>query len=54
MPDLKRLVMGYESWWGIIESEEQLRQITNFDIENIWYVKALKALSDEKQKVVTS
>ena len=54
VPDLKRLVMGYESWWGVIESEEQLRQITNFDIENIWYVKVLKALCDEKQKVATS
>ena len=44
--DLKRVVMGYESWWGVIRSEDQLEQITNADINDIWYVKALKAISE--------
>lgn len=42
--DLKEIIFGVESWWGKIESEEQLRQITDNDIENVWYVKALKQL----------
>lgn len=45
--NLKRVVFGYASWWGIIESEEQLQQITDADIDDVWYVKALRALSAE-------
>jgi hypothetical protein len=48
VPDLKRVVFGYESWWGAIKSENDLRQITDKDISNVWYVKALKALSENK------
>lgn len=44
VPDLNQFIYGAESWWGEIESEEQLRQITNDDINNVWYVKALKDL----------
>ena len=49
VPDLKRVIFGFESWWGIIESAEQLRQITDDDIKNVWYVKALEALSKETE-----
>lgn len=53
VPDLKRVVMGYESWWDEIKSPEGLRQITDCDVNNVWYVQALKAISkkdqDEKQ-----
>lgn len=48
IPDLKQVVMGWGSWWGPIEKEEDLRQITDADIQNQWYVKALKELSDAK------
>lgn len=44
VPDLNKVVFGYESWWGPIKNEDQLRQITDDDIQNIWYVKALKQL----------
>lgn len=47
VPDLKRIVWGYESWWGVINSPEKLRKITDIDIENVWYVKALKELTKE-------
>ncbi len=47
IPDLGTVVFGAESWWGSINSPEQLRKITDADIESIWYVRALKAL-DEK------
>lgn len=42
--DLNRIVYGVESWWGIIEKPEDLKVITDADIEDIWYVKALRAL----------
>lgn len=45
VPSLNRVVWGCESWWGVISSPEQLRNITDADIENIWYVRALKELS---------
>lgn len=50
VPDLKKVVFGFESWWGEIESEEHLRQITNEDINNVWYVKALKQIQDAKKE----
>ena len=46
VPDLKRVIMGYESWWGEIKSPEALRKITDADIESVWYVQALKTLSE--------
>lgn len=45
--DLNDIVWGYESWWGKIKDENHLKEITNDDIENIWYVKALKQLGKE-------
>lgn len=48
--DLRRVIFGYESWWGIIETEAQLQQITDADIENVWYVKALMALSEAEDE----
>lgn len=45
IPSLERIVFGCESWWGAIESEEQLRTITNETIDGIWYVQALKHLT---------
>ena len=39
---LEKVIWGYESWWGPIKSEEQLREITDEDIQNIWYVKLLR------------
>lgn len=47
VPDLNQLVYGMESWWGAIKSPEELRQITNDDINNVWYVRAAKELGFE-------
>jgi hypothetical protein len=47
VPELNRIVFGYESWWGEIKSPEDMRKITNKDIENIWYVRALKELQEK-------
>jgi hypothetical protein len=47
VPDLKRVVWGCESWWGLVKSPDDLRQITDADIQNVWYVKAIKELSSD-------
>ena len=49
--DLGEVVLGCESWWGPIENEEHLKQITKSDIENVWYMKALRQLlAQDNQK----
>lgn len=48
--DLNKVIFGAESWWGEIESEEKLKEITNNDIENVWYVKAFKQMVEREKK----
>lgn len=50
IPELMKVVFGYECWWARIEDESQLRQITDIDIQNVWYVKALKELTEKQPK----
>jgi hypothetical protein len=47
VPALSRMIYGCGSWWGKIKSPEQLRKITDDDINNVWYVQALKQLESE-------
>lgn len=42
IPQTCEMVYGLESWWSPIEKPEDLEQITDEDIQNTWYVKALK------------
>lgn len=49
VPDLNKVVFGAESWWGAIESEEDFKNITDKDINDVWYVKAFKELSKNKK-----
>ncbi|WP_174876284.1 hypothetical protein [Syntrophomonas palmitatica] len=42
--DLNKIVYGAESWWGVIESEDDLKQITQDTIDSQWYVRILKSL----------
>lgn len=46
IPEHNCVVFGYESWWGAIKDEAHLRQITNDDIQNVWYVKALRQMAE--------
>lgn len=48
VPELNRIVYGYESWWSRIENESELKNITELDIENCWYVQALHAIVNAK------
>lgn len=47
VPELGEVIYGCSSWWGTIDSEEELKAITDDDIDNVWYVRALKALNKE-------
>lgn len=49
VPELKKIVFGYESWWGKINSIEEIKDITDEDIENLWYVKLLKSIEEGKK-----
>lgn len=45
IPELGKVVYGCESWWGMIETEEELKEvITDDTIKNVWYVKMLQQL----------
>ena len=47
VPDLKKVVWGCESWWGTIDFPDDLKKISDIDIQNIWYVKVLKELAEK-------
>ncbi len=48
--DLNDVIFGAESWWSVIEKEEDLRNITEETINNAWYVKALKQIEEIKKE----
>jgi hypothetical protein len=50
IPEVNEVVWGCGSWWGKIKSEDDLKTITDEDITNVWYVKALSQL-EEKSRV---
>jgi len=45
VPELKKIIYGCESWWGEIKDVSELKDISDKDIENVWYVQLLKSLS---------
>lgn len=49
VPDLNTVIFGNASWWGRIKDIDQLRSITNEDISNVWYVKALNQISGAEE-----
>ena len=48
IPEIGKIVYGYESWWGKIKSIEELKEITDEDINNVWYVDLLRKQLSEK------
>ena len=54
IPELDECVWGMGSWWGEIKDEEHLRQITDEDIQNVWYVRALKQMTEAKENEETT
>jgi hypothetical protein len=51
VPEIGKIIYGCGSWWSEIKSVDELKQITNEDIENVWYVKALKEQMEADQEV---
>lgn len=50
VPELNKIIFGYESWWKIVENEEDLKQeITDEMIQNQWYVRAMKAMTKSEE-----
>lgn len=49
IPEQKQIVFGAGSWWSKIEPDEDISDITDLDIENTWYVKLLKEMSEAKE-----
>jgi len=50
VPELNDIIYGCESWWGRIESEEELSELITDDvIKNVWYMKMLKNFSGKKE-----
>jgi len=50
VPKLGKVIYGMESWWGVIESEEDFKKISDEDIENVWYVKAFREMAEKEEK----
>jgi len=48
LPDIREVIFGCGSFWSKIKTPDDLRQITDFDIDSVWYVQALKALADKE------
>lgn len=44
VPDLHEVVFGCGSWWSPIKTQDEIRQITDQDIRNFWYMCAMKDL----------
>jgi hypothetical protein len=42
IPEINKVVFGYESWWSKIKDESELKDITDNDIATTWYVRAMK------------
>jgi len=52
VPELRKIVFGCESWWEEIQSPDEIKDITDDDISNVWYVKLVKAMENPEQKEV--
>ncbi len=49
VPDLGEMVFGHGSWWSVIEDETQLEDITDADIDGVWYVRALRQIAERSK-----
>lgn len=50
VPELRKIIFGCGSWWGAIKSPDEIKDITDDDISNVWYVKLAKAICGEEKK----
>lgn len=50
VPQLNKIIYGCGSWWHRIKSEKELREITDGDINNTWYVKMAHQMIQQRRK----
>lgn len=50
VPSLKKTIFGCESWWQKIKKPEDLKDITDEDINSVWYMQVLKAMDEKKNE----
>ena len=50
--ELNKIVFGCESWWQVIESSDDIKEIniSDRDIENTWYVQVLKNMFGKERE----
>ena len=48
VPEIGKVIWGAGSWWKIINSVEEFREITNEDINNTWYVQLARAIEKKE------
>ncbi len=48
MTSLNEMVYGCGCWWGRIKSPDDVKGIDDAELDNVWYVKALKELDKKK------
>jgi hypothetical protein len=51
IPELLRCVYGAGSFWGTIKDPEYIRDITDPEIGNLWYIKALKSATGKDSDI---
>lgn len=44
IPEKRAVVFGCGSWWRRIKTQEDMGQISDADINNVWYVRAMRDL----------
>lgn len=49
IPETKSIVWGMESWWCEIENVDDIKDITNETIDNVWYVQLMKSLTSDQK-----
>lgn len=49
VPELGKVIFGYESFWSRI-TDEEVKEITNSEINSTWYIKALRGLQEVKHE----
>lgn len=50
VPELSKIIYGYESWWERIDSiEEAKKMISDSEINNVWYMRLLRDMFGTKE-----
>lgn len=48
--ETRRIVRGADSWWSRIQSQEDMRQISDEDIQSAWYVRLMNDIAEHGKR----